>query len=291
MFSVFYCYSQNGGLNVKELQVSNSVVVGDPGSKHVKVMPQYIQLALLSASEIDAINSPGPGALVYSTSSDIVLFYDGTQWRSFLSSSTGSSVVCPETITDLDGNSYGATVIGTQCWMTENMRATQTANGDAIPEYSDSGAWFGLDFGVSAYCSYPEADISAYGYLYNYAAAKSVCPVGWHLATFADWNALAVTLGGRSVAGGHLKESGISHWSSPNTDADNSSHFTALPGGNRDGTDGNFADLTLTGYFWVDNGTIEHSQMLWLYHNSAQLVFGPFYNSKYGFSVRCLKDN
>ncbi|HRY98189.1 MAG TPA: hypothetical protein P5550_03945, partial [Bacteroidales bacterium] len=48
--------------------------------------------------------------------------------------------------------------------------------------------------------------------------------------------------GGADIAGGHLKETGTSHWAGPNTGASNLSGFTALPGGYRY-FDGSFSEL------------------------------------------------
>ena len=63
--------------------------------------------------------------------------------------------------------------------------------------------------------------------------SKNACPTGWHVPTDAEWTTLTGYFGGESVAGGKLKEPGTTHWNSPNTGADNSSGFTALPGGYR----------------------------------------------------------
>jgi len=56
-------------------------------------------------------------------------------------------------------------------------------------------------------------------------------------------------IGGESVAGGKMKEIGTTHWSSPNTGADNSSGFTALPGGYR-GAGGGSGTMGSSGYYW-----------------------------------------
>jgi uncharacterized protein (TIGR02145 family) len=69
--------------------------------------------------------------------------------------------------------------------------------------------------------------------LYNWhnVTTGKPCPTGWHVATDAEWTTLTTYLGGENVAGGKLKETGVVHWQSSNTEAINSSGFTALPSG------------------------------------------------------------
>jgi len=44
-------------------------------------------------------------------------------------------------------------------------------------------------------------------------------PKSWHVPTDAEWTTLTTYLGGEIVAGGKLKETGTTHWESPNTGA------------------------------------------------------------------------
>ena len=142
------------------------------------------------------------------------------------------------TLTDQDGNVYKTIVIGNQTWMAENLRTTKYRDGSPIPNVTEITAWGNLTTG--AYCNYnntTSADtIATYGRLYNWYAAidsRNIAPTGWHVPNDAEWETLIYYLGGYSVVGGKMKETGTTHWISPNTGATNESGFTALPSGLR----------------------------------------------------------
>jgi uncharacterized protein (TIGR02145 family) len=114
-------------------------------------------------------------------------------------------------VTDYDGNVYNTVTIGTQTWMTEDLRVTHYRNGDLIPNVAETAAWNNLTTG--AYCNYDndKRNSATYGRLYNWYAVISganLAPSGWHVPTDAEWTTLTTYLGGEGVAGGKLKESG-----------------------------------------------------------------------------------
>ncbi|MBI5184526.1 MAG: chitobiase/beta-hexosaminidase C-terminal domain-containing protein [Nitrospinae bacterium] len=194
------------------------------------------------------------------------------------------------TVTDIDGNAYNTVTIGTQRWMKENLKVTKYRNGEAIPTTRDISAETSPKY-QWAYNG-NESNVSTYGRLYTWYAAtdsRGVCPAGWHLPTDAEWTTLMDYLGGESAAGGKMKESGTTHWNSPNTSADNSSGFTALPGGYRY-YDGSFYLFGYYGNWW--SATEFSSTDAWdrlLYYDYGYV--SRYYSSKnYGFSVRCVGD-
>ncbi len=203
--------------------------------------------------------------------------------------STGSSA----TVTDADGNVYHTVTIGTQTWLTEDLKTTHynDASKTPITNVTDNSAWGGLT--TPAFCWYNNdfTNKANYGALYNwYAASDSrLCPTGWHVPTDAEWSALITFLGGDSIAGGKLKESGTAHWVSPNTGADNSTGFTALPAGSHY-TNGLFYLNSKYGWWWSTTGSL--ASEAWhecLKYNTAAVsrISG---SKKLGFSVRCIKD-
>jgi uncharacterized protein (TIGR02145 family) len=199
-------------------------------------------------------------------------------------------------ITDAEGNSYKTVYIGTQQWMAENLKVSKYSDGTTIPNITDNTQWSNLTTGAWAYYNNDAANNTKYGKLYNWYAVspttngnKNVCPTGWHVPTNAEWTILTDYLGGENVAGGKMKEVGSSSWSSPNTDATNTSLFSALPGGHRT-SDGYYNFIGSLGYWW--SSTESNAYYAWFrelnyYHGTAGR---HDFNKEYGFSVRCLRD-
>ena len=207
--------------------------------------------------------------------------------------SYGSEVsFTPGTVTDIDGNVYHYIVIGTQTWMVENLKTTKYRNGDPILNVTVNASWVALATG--AYCWYnnDEANKVTYGGLYNWFAvadSRNLAPVGWHVPTDTEWNTLIDFLGS-GVGGGKLKEIGISHWLTPNTAATNSSGFTALPGGCRSYPNGTSGGVGYYGYWWSSMAYDTSGAWLRFLTYSSADVGRIYYNKKYGFSVRCVRD-
>jgi uncharacterized protein (TIGR02145 family) len=96
-------------------------------------------------------------------------------------------------------------------------------------------------------------------------------------------------LGDKIVAGGKLKEAGITHWLTPNVGATNETGFTALAGGHRS-YNGAFTYIGSNGFWWSTTGySTERAnyRVIDYGYTSIDNYFGDVRN---GFSVRCVKD-
>jgi len=207
------------------------------------------------------------------------------------------------TVTDIDGNEYPTIIIGSQCWMAEDLKVTLYPNGDLIPNVRDDTDWDNLEDNNTddAYCCYNNDNTTDYGGLYTYAAAigdnwerdnadgQGVCPDGWHLPTDAEWTTLTDNLGGTNIAGGKMKEIGTIHWNSPNEGADNSSGFSALPNGLRD-YNGSFHYLGVNGRWWSATEYGSGTAYLRLLPGSSAEINNNGSMKQNGFSVRCVRD-
>ena len=207
----------------------------------------------------------------------------GTGYGSTLSFTTLNIVI------DIDGHVYDTVTIGTQVWITENLKVIHYCNGDPIPNITDDQQWNHLTTG--AYCDYDNTPGSSltYGKLYNFYAvidSRKLCPTGWHVPSDADWSILTAYLGGESVAGDKLKACCMNGWYGPNT-ANNETGFTALGGGFRCDycTYNEFNDIDWNGYWWSSTW-YKYRSMNW--HGSG--VSNGSESPGKGFSVRCLKD-
>ena len=209
-------------------------------------------------------------------------------------SASSSDSITYSPVTDVDNNVYNTVTIGTQIWFKENLKVTRYRNGDAIGTTTPATKDISGETSPKYQWAYngDEGNVATYGRLYTWYAAtdsRGLCPTGWHLPTDAEWTTLTDYLGGESVAGGKMKEAGTTHWNSPNTSADNSSGFTALPGGFRYFS-GSFYDIGSYGLWW--SATEYDAPYAW--YRNLDYRFGSAYrnfNYKYdGFSVRCVRD-
>ncbi|MCJ7449862.1 MAG: T9SS type A sorting domain-containing protein [Bacteroidales bacterium] len=198
------------------------------------------------------------------------------------------------TVTDIEGNVYTTIQIGTQLWMAENLRTTKYKDNTLIPRITDNTAW--KDLLTPGYCWYDNDSLaykSTYGALYNWYAVstKKLCPTGWHVPTEGDFETFGLYVGDVAVAGGKMKETGLTHWITPNTGATNEIGFTALPGGYRRYTDGVFTSIAYYGEYWSSaEYSTEGAGGAELSYNSNGVSVEGEPNKKYGFSVRCIKD-
>jgi len=239
--------------------------------------------------------------------------------------SRGKKYVVPidaPVVTDVDNNVYNTITIGTQVWMAENLKTTSYNDGTPIPTVTDGNSnvstndeWAGL--GTGAYCWYntgteesPGYD-DTYGALYNWYAVdnnsatkeasnggKNICPVGWHVPTDVDWNTLTTYLVANLGVSTNVAKAlaATTNWSTSATAGDvgndltinNSSGFTALPGGYRLST-GSFGDIGNYGLWW--SSAVYDTSAAWdrgMSYNTSDVR--KDYNGKtFGFSVRCVR--
>lgn len=210
---------------------------------------------------------------------------------------------CPgiPTIT-YEGQIYNTVLIGTQCWLKENLNV-----GSMIPGSQDM-----MDNSlIEKYCYNDEIDsCDVYGGLYQWnevmqytttPGVQGICPPGWHIPTDEEWKQLEGEVDSQYGypdpewdniefrgfdAGKNLKTT--SGWFNNGNGTDDYG-FSALPGGYRYYA-GNFYNLGKTATFW--SATEFNSSRVW----ARGLGYGndeagrSYYSKGYGFSLRCLKD-
>lgn len=190
---------------------------------------------------------------------------------------------------------YPTVTIGNQQWMTKNLDVVKYRNGDVIPEVTDLTTWKNLTTGAWCYYNNDPANGAIYGKLYNWYAVndpRGLAPAGSHIPSLNELNILSTYLGGIDIAGGKMKTTGTTYWTTPNAGATNESGFTGLPGGFRN-VDG-FSTLNTTGWFWtatISNSLSGQAHMAFINNTtdnlSANTTVRPYLN---GLSVRCIKD-
>ena len=184
---------------------------------------------------------------------------------------------CPDadSVVDYDGNVYNTVQIGKQCWMKENLRTTHYANGKGINQH----------YAASYYPRYYELRRTTDGYLYplftvlngtsTNEPAQGICPAGWHVPSYEEYQTLFNTLGGNEEALSLLKAD--NRWNTPGT---NASGFNLLPVGEY--YYGNFSN----------EGTLLQTSTLaykWMIYDNEIHATGESSSTEDFGSVRCIK--
>lgn len=292
--------SQGVAINDNDSEVDPSAMLDINSSDKGLLIPRMAQ------SEIQAIDNPANGLLVFSTSDDKLYTFLSSEgeWKEI---AFGSGIItppfsCGNSFTDTrDGKSYTTVEIGTQCWMQENLNIGTMINGSSSQANNTI---------IEKFCYGNDiTNCDTYGGLYQWneimgytstPGIQGICPSGWQLPTDNDYCLLSTyldntvncssTVFNGTDAGGKMKTSGTSFWNSPNVGATNTSGFSSLPSGYRNT---NINDLFRAigdfNFLWTssNNGS---SSWAWVLLNSETRISRYSYSNQFGFSVRCIKD-
>ncbi|MBR2210625.1 MAG: fibrobacter succinogenes major paralogous domain-containing protein [Fibrobacter sp.] len=212
-----------------------------------------------------------------------------------------------------DGQTYMTVSIGSQTRTAESLNYAYTGVPYNYDGYtSDSTSW--------CYDNAP-ANCAKYGRLYTWAAAmdsvgewstngkgcgdgkkcsvasagsatlvRGVCPKGWHLPSYDEWDALFTAVGGSSTAGTKLKSATGWAWDDDiSGNGTDTFGFSALPAGIRNSS-GYYGNEGYSALFWSSSeGSSNYASCMYLYSEIGSARLGND-SKNYGFSVRCLKD-
>jgi len=215
-------------------------------------------------------------------------------------------------VTDIEGNVYNTVTIGTQCWLTENLRTTKFNDGTDIPLITDDNLWVNLS--TPGYCWYKN-DSTSFKYndgaLYNWYTVNTgkLCPTGWHVPSDAEWKILEISLGMTKEGADSLNWRGtdiatqlrsVTGWSA--CLGTNKSGFNALGSGYRYGSIssiGTFENIGQAEDWWCSdkdnylndtNYAMRREIESYVGEPTCSKIYRNLSSRKNGVSVRCIKD-
>jgi len=211
------------------------------------------------------------------------------------------------TVTDIDGNIYNTITIGTQVWMKDNLKTTKYRNSDAIGTTTPATLDISLEITPEYQWAYDgnESNVATFGRLYTWFAisdSRNVCPTGWHVPSDAEWTTLTDYLtnngygyggSGSNIAKSMAATSGWTIYTTAGTvgndqASNNSSGFSALPGGSRNNKA--FVDAGNNGLWWSSTETLATYAFYRYIIYTNTVILSNYCDKNTGLSVRCLRD-
>ena len=173
-------------------------------------------------------------------------------WIDMSGASVGGAT-CGGQVTDSrDGTIYDTVLIGTQCWMRENMNIgtripSSTAQSKNTPvEIIEKYCYNNQDTNCTTnHPTYPDGGLYTWDEAMQYSTtegAQGICPAGWHIPTDAEWYALE----------NYLKDTGQTCDANRSGSWDCSSAGIKMKSGGISGFEGNMAGFYQSGFFMRD---------------------------------------
>jgi uncharacterized protein (TIGR02145 family) len=256
-------------------------------------------LEVTGSTDIDYIVDPTPVTITdsFADSSKIASMMNVTldTINGQVTLSTASSWSCGSAILDSrDGKAYNTVLIGSQCWMQQNLNVGTMVTGVTTQGTSCAS--------IQKYCyANSEANCGTGGGLYQWnqamcgsttAGAQGICPAGWHIPTHDEYTTLErTTCSSGSCATYFPFDYTTTGWRGINegtTLKNPAGLFKAVLSGSRN-ADGSFLNLGSDTNLW---SSVESGSNAWrraLYSGFAT-VYRNTNGKAYGFSVRCIKD-
>ncbi len=241
-----------------------------PSSSSKAVIPDSVALSSddhekSSSSKGDSGTKAGMTSSSSVTSADSVTSSSSTTIEDPRASYLNPNINYGEMTDPRDGQVYKTVKIGDQVWMAQNLNYDDSVKTPSLKEnswcYNDS----------LEYCE-------KYGRLYSWAAAKDVCPTGWHLPSEDELDDLIDSVA-RSASVGKSLQTKL--WDS-GTDAYG---FSAIPAGRRDDSGWYTGESAA---FWSSTAESKGYAFYMFIFASGNARLGVL-SEKYGASVRCIQ--
>jgi uncharacterized protein (TIGR02145 family) len=199
-----------------------------------------------------------------------------------------TNAVKPDSIYDIQGNSYKVISFRNQWWTASNSIQSVFNNGDVIEEAKNPKEWLRANQNskpVWCYLNYDSANSASYGIYYNWWAIndpRGIFPQGWSIPTYQKWHIMAREL---NFEANFIKEAG---WWKSKRFVYNQIGFSARPNGMVDNL-GRFLEVGNEAFFWTATSKNTHNAYCLNVSDEFNSLFFTDAQKRCGFNIRYFK--
>jgi uncharacterized protein (TIGR02145 family) len=224
-----------------------------------------------------------------------------------------SNNLITDKVSDVEGNVYKTVRIGEQWWMAENLVTTKYANGTPIHLITEQDIYSWTDtieeegYYEKGFYTWKAAMKGRKSSSYNPSQVQGVCPDGWHLPSYTEWDQLVAYLSshgyGYQGSGSDIGKAlaSTSYWKYPFNnisgspsfipELNNSSGFEGLPLSYFYNSSHN--DMGYQAFWWTATTSpkvTSHCALLRALYFDSDKLNNLEALKNYGLNVRCVKD-